>query len=113
MPSLVALTGALGLGPLRSISTGRVTSSYQPQPERCTDNDVAANDLATTQQAWFLRRCNALYQQVLARQPTTWAATYDWVATTLQGKYEAALSRIMIRVVEMRPAEPKQYLTLA
>jgi tetratricopeptide (TPR) repeat protein len=112
---VVALTGALGFATAsQHIHWASNLVLYHHSLSIAPNNDVAANDLANElSKRGFYDDAIALYQQVLARDPSHWAATYDLGCNYyLQGKYEAALP-YLIRGVEMRPAEPKQYLTLA
>ena len=112
---VVALTGALGFGTAsQHIHWASNLVLYHHSLSVAPNNDVAANDLANElSKRGFYDDAIALYQQVLARQPNHWAATYDLGCNYyLQGEYEAALP-YLIRGVEMRPAEPRQYLTLA
>ena len=112
---VIALTGALGFATAsQHIHWASNLVLYHHSLSVAPNNDVAANDLANElSKRGFYDDAIALYQQVLARDPNHWAATYDLGCNYyLQGKHEAALA-YLIRGIEMRPAEPKQYLTLA
>jgi hypothetical protein len=111
----LALTGALGAATAyQHIHWASNLSLYHHSSNIAPNNNVAANNLANElSQRGLYDDAIALYLKVLERDPTHWAANYNLGCNYfLLGKHGEALP-YLVRGVDLRPAEPKQYLTLA
>jgi Tfp pilus assembly protein PilF len=113
--SVLALTGSLGFATAyQHIHWASNLSLYHHSSNIAPNNSVAANNLANElSRRGLYDDAIALYLKVLKRDPTHWAANYNLGCNYyLLGKHGEAL-QYLVRGVDLRPAEPKQYLTLA